>query len=71
MTASLSPSRALAGQMIFDNSCPADLDQDGSVGFQDLLQVLGDVAASKYNPQTNNAFSAIIKVLSEWGDCEG
>jgi len=53
-----------------DNSCPSDLNEDGMVGFQDLLQVLGDVAAFKYHPQTNNGFNAIIKVLSEWGDCK-
>ena len=52
-----------------DNSCPSDLNEDGIVGFQDLLQVLGDVAAYKYHPQTNNGFNAIVKVLSEWGDC--
>ena len=52
-----------------DNSCPSDLNEDGMVGFQDLLQVLGDVAAFKYHPQTNNGFNAIIKVLSEWGQC--
>jgi len=28
------------------------------------------VAAFKYHPQTNNGFNAIIKVLSEWGDCK-
>jgi hypothetical protein len=53
-----------------DNSCPSDLNEDGMVGFQDLLQVLGDVAAFKYHPQTNNGFNAIIKVLSEWGACQ-
>ena len=53
-----------------DNSCPSDLNEDGLVGFQDLLQVLGDVASFKYHPQTNNGFNAIIKVLSEWGACE-
>ena len=52
-----------------DNSCPSDLNEDGIVGFQDLLQVLGDVSGYKYHPQTNNGFNAIIKVLSEWGDC--
>ena len=52
-----------------DNSCPSDLNEDGMVGFQDLLQVLGDVAAYKYHPQTNNGFNAIVKVLSEWGAC--
>jgi hypothetical protein len=52
-----------------DNSCPSDLNEDGIVGFQDLLQVLADVAAYKYHPQTNNGFNAILKVLSEWGDC--
>ena len=53
-----------------DNSCPSDLNEDGIVGFQDLLQVLGDVAAYKYHPQTNNGFNAILKVLSEYGPCE-
>lgn len=52
-----------------DNSCPSDLNEDGLVGFQDLIQVLGDVAALKYHPDTNNAFDAVIKVLSEWGQC--
>lgn len=52
-----------------DNSCPSDLNEDGTVGFQDLLQVLGDVAGYKYNPQTNHGFNAILKVLGEWGDC--
>ena len=53
-----------------DNSCPSDLNEDGIVGFQDLLQVLGDVAAYKYHPQTNNGFNAILNVLSEYGPCE-
>ena len=52
-----------------DNSCPSDLNEDGLVGFEDLLQVLSDVASFKYHPQTNNGFSAILKVLSEWGRC--
>ena len=53
-----------------DNSCPSDLNEDGIVGFEDLLQVLSDVAGFKYHPQTNNGFSALLKVLSEWGDCD-
>ena len=53
-----------------DNSCPSDLDEDGQVSFPDLLQVLSDVAAFKYHPQTGNGFTAILKVLSEWGSCE-
>ena len=52
-----------------DNSCPSDLNEDGIVGFQDLLQVLGDVAGYRYHYQTSNGFNAILKVLSEWGDC--
>ncbi len=52
-----------------DNSCPSDLNEDGVVGFEDLLQVLSDVAGFKYHPQTNNGFSAVLKVLSEWGNC--
>tara|TARA_R100000700_G_C3080681_1_gene86525 strand:- start:34 stop:600 length:567 start_codon:yes stop_codon:yes gene_type:complete len=52
-----------------DNSCPSDLNEDGVVGFQDLLQVLGDVAGYRYHYQTSNGFNAILKVLSEWGQC--
>lgn len=52
-----------------DNSCPSDLNEDGLVGFEDLLQVLSDMASFRYNPQTNNGFKAILKVLSEWGRC--
>ena len=52
-----------------DNSCPSDLNEDGTVGFEDILQVLSDVAGYKYHPQTNNGFNAIVKVLSEWGAC--
>jgi hypothetical protein len=52
-----------------DNSCPSDLNEDGVVGFQDLLQVLGDVAGFRYHYQTSNGFNAIVKVLSEWGAC--
>ena len=53
-----------------DNSCPSDLNEDGTVGFEDLLQVLSDVAGFRYHPQTNNGFNALLKVLSEWGDCD-
>jgi hypothetical protein len=52
-----------------DNSCPSDLNEDGHVGFEDLLRVLSDVAGYKYHYQTNNGFEAIVKVLSEWGSC--
>ena len=52
-----------------DNSCPSDLNEDGLVGFEDLLQVLSDVAGYRYHPQTNNGIQAILKVLSEWGEC--
>lgn len=52
-----------------NNSCPSDLNEDGLVGFEDLLQVLSDVAGYRYHPQTNNGFQAILKVLSEWGEC--
>ena len=52
-----------------DNSCPSDLNEDGTVGFQDLLTVLGDLAGFRYHPQTGNGFQAITKVLSEWGEC--
>ena len=53
-----------------DNSCPSDLNEDGVVGFEDIVQVLSDVAGYRYHYQTSNGFDAIIKVLSEWGECE-
>ena len=56
-------------EFIADNSCPSDLNEDGIVGFADLLKVLGDVASFKYHPQTNHGFNAILKVLAEWGEC--
>ena len=52
-----------------DNSCPADLDEDGQVGYTDLLQVLADVGGFKYHPQTNHGITAILTVLSGWGPC--
>ena len=55
-----------AGQFYADNSCPSDLDEDGIVGFNDLLQVLSDYAGGRYRV---DGFNAILKVLSEWGDC--
>jgi hypothetical protein len=53
-----------------DNACPSDLDEDGEVGYTDLLTVLSDVASYKYHPQTNNGYNALLKVLSEWGRCK-
>ena len=55
-----------AGQFYADNSCPSDLNEDGTVGFNDLLQVLSDYAGGRYRV---DGFNAILKVLSEWGDC--
>ena len=57
-----------AGQFYADNSCPSDLNEDGTVGFNDLLQVLSDYAGGRYRV---DGFNAILKVLSEWGDCNG
>jgi hypothetical protein len=55
-----------AGQIFPDNSCPSDLNEDGIVGFSDLIQVLSDVSARRYRV---DGFEAIVKVLSEWGSC--
>ena len=52
-----------------DNSCPADMDENGRVGFEDLLKVLGDYAGFQYHPQTNNGLEAVLVVLSSWGAC--
>lgn len=57
--------KAETGQFYADNSCPSDLDEDGQVGFSDLLIVLGDAAAGKYA----RPFDPILKVLSEYGPC--
>jgi len=42
------------------------LNEDGTVGFNDLLQVLSDYGNGRYRV---DGFNAILKVLSEWGDC--
>ena len=47
-----------------DNSCPSDLNEDGTVGFNDLLQVLSDYAGGRYRV---DGFNAILKVLSGMG----
>ncbi len=56
-----------AEQFYADNSCPSDLNEDGIVGFNDLLQVLSDYSNGRYRV---DGFNAILKVLSEWGDCD-
>jgi hypothetical protein len=56
-----------AGQFYADNSCPSDLDEDGTVGFTDLIQVLSDVSTGRYRV---DGFDALLKVLSEWGNCD-
>jgi len=51
-----------------DNSCPADLDEDGRVGFSDLLTVLSN---NIYAPGARKTqFDALIEVISQWGDCQ-
>ena len=46
-----------AGQFYADNSCPSDLNEDGTVGFNDLLQVLSDYAGGRYRVDGFNAIS--------------
>ena len=51
-----------------DNSCPADLDENGSVGLSDLLTVLSN---DIYAPGASKSqFDALVAVLSQWGDCQ-
>ena len=51
-----------------DNSCPADLDENGSVGLSDLLTVLSN---NIYAPGASKSqFDALVAVLSQWGDCQ-
>ena len=47
-------------------SCPADLNEDGTVGFDDFITVVSDVSAGKYSV---DGFNALVTVLSGWGDC--
>lgn len=46
--------------------CPADLNEDGTVGFDDFIVVVSDVSAGRY---TVDGFAALVAVLSGWGDC--
>lgn len=46
--------------------CPADLNEDGMVGFEDFIVVVSDVSAGRY---TVDGFAALVAVLSGWGDC--
>jgi hypothetical protein len=59
--------KAETGQIYPDNSCPSDLNEDGIVGFSDLLQVLSDVSEGRYRV---DGFNALLKILSEYGPCD-
>jgi hypothetical protein len=52
--------------------CPADVDLDGTVGFQDLLAVLsnwGNPGNTDFNIDGTTGFADLLVVLSEWGPC--
>jgi hypothetical protein len=50
------------------DTCPTDLNEDGSTGFNDLLIVLNDLSENKY--YGSSGFLALTTVLSNWGDCQ-
>ena len=55
-------------------ACPSDVDQDGSVGFADVLSLLGDWGCGTCpNSDVDNSgsvdFSDLLAVIANWGDC--
>ena len=60
--------------MLINETCAADLDGDGSVGFGDLIEVLsswGPCTGCPADVDGNGdvGFSDLLLVLSTWGDC--
>ncbi|MHC5114753.1 MAG: hypothetical protein ACYTGP_10030 [Planctomycetota bacterium] len=54
--------------------CPADLDGDGSVGFGDILQIIGAWGSCACCPEDLNGdgmvgFGDILEVIANWGPC--
>ena len=54
--------------------CPTDVDQDGSVGFADVLSLLGDRGCGTCpNSDVDNSgsvdFSDLLAVIANWGAC--
>ncbi len=57
------------------SSCPADLNDDGEVGFSDLVDVLAAWGACVGCPADIDgdgfvAFSDLLAILAAWGPCE-
>lgn len=55
-------------------ACPSDVDQDGSVGFADVLSLLGDWGCGSCpDSDVDNSgsvdFSDLLAVIANWGDC--
>ena len=55
-------------------ACPSDVDQNGSVGFADVLSLLGDWGCgtcpdSDVDNSGSVDFSDLLAVIANWGDC--
>ena len=62
------------------SACPYDLDDDGQVGFNDLLQVLaswgscpggGAPCPYDFDESGDVGFTDVLEILSNWGSCAG
>jgi hypothetical protein len=64
----------LTGQIEILSPCPSDLNNDGNVGFADVLVVLGDWACTSCESSDVDGdglvgFSDVLSVIATWGDC--
>ena len=68
---------AFIDDLHFDVRCTADLDGDGRVAFEDLIQVLtawgecpqDDLCCEDIESNGHVDFGDLLAVLSDWGDC--
>ena len=76
---SMFPGGEVRGQIVFpDKPCPTDLDGNGDIGFDDLLEVLATWGpydpCPPYEPQDFDrncdvGFADLLDVLATWGPC--
>merc|ERR1719498_954343 len=69
-TGSLQTEEVTIGEGGGDDSCPPDLDGNGSVAFNDLLLVLsnwGESGVTDLDGSGSTAFNDLLLVLSSWG----
>ncbi len=59
--------------VVVANSCPADIDEDGTVGFTDLVNLLanwgGCACPADVNGDDEVDFADLVIVLAAWGPC--